>query len=299
MTERLQGYAAAVLAQAREEGSLARVGAELAVLADALSASDELRRTLTDPAVPVATRRAVVEDLLARADPATRRLAVRVVSGERAADAPAALDGLVSEVAAGAEDGEGDGQGLARVPPAGRLATRERLDGFATAVFETMGRRAAVDEVEDELFRFARTVEGSEQLGAALTDLSVPPADRQRLAVDLLAGKAQPATVALVSYAVASARGRGLVPLLDWLVERAAAERGLRVADVRSAVELDVDQRRRLAAALSGLTGRDVELRVGVDTHLVGGLVALVGDVVVDASVRRRLDGLRHELGGR
>lgn len=300
MKERLRGYAAAVLGQARDDGSLGRVRRELDVLRSALAANDELRDVLADPDVPSAGRRAVLGDLLAGAAPGTARLATQAVAVEGAADTPAGLDSLATLAADEEEAGEGAGVGGAGplAPPAGRLATRERLEGFASAVFEDVGPRGAVDEVEDELFRFARTVEGSEQLGPALVDLEVPARDRQRLAVDLLAGKAQPATVRLVSYAVASARGRGLVPLLDWLVERAAAERGLRVAEVRSAAELDQDQRRRLAGALSRLTGRDVELRVDVDADLVGGLVVLVGDMVLDASVRHRLDGLRSELAG-
>lgn len=295
MKERLRGYAAAVLGQAQEDGSLPRVRRELEVLRAAVAANDQLRDVLVDAAVPSARRRAVLGDLLADADRATARLAVQTVAVERAADTPGGLDSLANLAAEEEATGQDAGGGGAAVlaPPAGRLATRERLEGFTSAVFEDMGPRAAVDEVEDELFRFARTVAGSEQLGSALGDLQVPARDRQRLVADLLAGKVQPATVRLVSYAVASARGRGLVPLLDWLVERAAAERGLRVADVRTAAELDEDQRRRLASSLSRLTGRDVELRVGVDPRLVGGLVVLVGDMVLDASVRHRLDGLR------
>jgi F-type H+-transporting ATPase subunit delta len=70
-------------------------------------------------------------------------------------------------------------------------------------------------------------------------------------------------------------------------------------AEVRSAVPLDEDQRRRLAEALSAATGRAVEVKVVVDPEVLGGVVAQVGDTVIDGSVRARLDELRERIGGR
>jgi F-type H+-transporting ATPase subunit delta len=119
---------------------------------------------------------------------------------------------------------------------------------------------------------------------------------REGVVRDLLADRARPATLRLVSYALASSRGRGLVSLLDWLVERAAAERGLRVADVRAAVDLDEDQRARLTTGLSRLIGRQVEVRVTVDPTVIGGVRILLGNTVIDGTVQHRLDQLRARL---
>jgi F-type H+-transporting ATPase subunit delta len=65
------------------------------------------------------------------------------------------------------------------------------------------------------------------------------------------------------------------------------------VAEVRSAVPLDADQRARLAEALQRATGKAVELKVVVDPTVMGGLVAQVGDTVIDGTVRHRLDQLK------
>ena len=65
------------------------------------------------------------------------------------------------------------------------------------------------------------------------------------------------------------------------------------VAEVRSAVPLDDDQQRRLSAALVNATGKQVELKVVVDPSVLGGLVAQVGDTVIDGSVRSRLQQLQ------
>ena len=51
-----------------------------------------------------------------------------------------------------------------------------------------------------------------------------------------------------------------------------------------------------LAAALGTATGKQVEVKVIVDPSLKGGVVAQVGDTVIDGSIRRRLDQLRNAL---
>jgi F-type H+-transporting ATPase subunit delta len=82
-------------------------------------------------------------------------------------------------------------------------------------------------------------------------------------------------------------------------VKKAAEARSRVAAEVRSAVPLDEDQRTRLAAALGRATGRAVDVKVVIDPEVLGGVVAQVGDTVIDGSVRARLDELRERIGGR
>jgi F-type H+-transporting ATPase subunit delta len=68
------------------------------------------------------------------------------------------------------------------------------------------------------------------------------------------------------------------------------------VATVRSAVALDPDEHDRLAASLSALTGRTVEVRVVEDPAVVGGVLVAVGEFMIDATVRLRLERLADAL---
>jgi F-type H+-transporting ATPase subunit delta len=61
-------------------------------------------------------------------------------------------------------------------------------------------------------------------------------------------------------------------------------------------VALSADQQTRLAAALSKRTGKTVDLKVVVDPSVVGGIVATVGDIVIDGTVRTNLDQLKSRL---
>ena len=112
-----------------------------------------------------------------------------------------------------------------------------------------------IDEVEDELFRFARSYEGSDALRNALTDEQIPADRRQSLVESLLGGKATSTTTQLVGMVVGSGRGRDLPAIIDKLVARASSAKNLEVAEVRTAVPLTSDQQARLTAAIVNATG--------------------------------------------
>jgi F-type H+-transporting ATPase subunit delta len=171
-----------------------------------------------------------------------------------------------------------------------------RIDGYARALFEIARAEGTIDEVEDELFRFARSYESSDELRHALTDDQVPTGKRQAIVEDLLGGKATPTTTQLVSMVVGSGRGRDLPAIIDKLVARAASAKNLSVAEVRSAVALTDDQQDRLKAALANATGKQVNLKVIIDPSVLGGIVATVGDTVIDGSVRTRVEQLKSRL---
>ena len=171
--------------------------------------------------------------------------------------------------------------------------TDERTLAYAGALFGVARSEGNLTEVEDELFRFARTLESSDELRSTLTDASLPVSRRQQIVEDLLGGRANPITTSLLSMVVGNGRSRDLPAIVDELVRISAAEGNKEVAEVRSAVPLTDDQKDRLAAALGAATGKQVEVKVIVDPTVLGGLVAQVGDTVIDGSVKTKLQKLK------
>ena len=174
--------------------------------------------------------------------------------------------------------------------------TTPQIEGYARALFEVARAAGTLDEVEDELFRFARSYETSDALSEALTDEHVPAEKRQAIVEDLLDGKATSTTVQLVSMVVGSGHARDLPAIVDLLVQRASAAKDLDVAEVRTAVALTDDQSARLKAALENATGKQLNLMTIVDPNVVGGVVATIGDTVIDDTVRTRIDQLKSRL---
>jgi F-type H+-transporting ATPase subunit delta len=170
----------------------------------------------------------------------------------------------------------------------------DRTLAYAEALFGVARAEGTLGEVEDELFRFSQTLQGSDELREALTDPSIPASRRQQIVEDLLGGRASSTTVALVSMVVGTGRARQLPDIIKQLVDMSAAEANKEVAEVRSAIPLTDEQRKRLAEALGNATGKQVEVKVVVDPSVLGGIVAQVGDTVIDGSVRGRLDQLKN-----
>ena len=295
MNPALQGYLAAMEESLSADGGLADAGSQLQDFADIVEGSNALLLAVNDGSVPVATRRAVLGRLLeGKARPEVARLVHQAVSVVPAGELIASfrwMGGRLTQIASRPD--------VAAEPATedvlGRLGSRNRVSGYAAAVFEGC-TVAQLEEIEDQLFRFARTVEANRRLRHALGDRDLPVAVREDVITRLLDGKVLPGTVRLATYATRGGRARDIVATLDTLVEDAARARGWRVARVAAADTVDDAQQRDLSDALAHLTGNPVDLQVTVEPELLGGVVVQVGDLLVDSSTRHRLDELKEHV---
>jgi F-type H+-transporting ATPase subunit delta len=150
--------------------------------------------------------------------------------------------------------------------------------------------------VEDELYRFGKVLESNHELKQALSDRSIDKSQRANVLEDLLADKVSSHTLGLLTFIVGQGRARQMPQILQQLSERAAEARNSVVAEVRSATPLDGRQRAALETALSKATGKKVEAKVIVDPSLIGGVVAKIGETIIDGSVKRRLEQLKDQV---
>lgn len=185
------------------------------------------------------------------------------------------------------------------------VSARWSHDGDLVDVIEQLGAQAAftvaeadgsLDRIEDELFTVGRAIDQSPELQLALTDPSLAAASKASLVRDLVGASAAPATTSLLAHAAANLRGRRPAAAVEELARLASDQRRQVLAEVRSAIALDTDQRTRLAAALTRLQGRPVRVNVVVDPEVVGGIVVRVGEDVIDGSIASRLEQARRTV---
>lgn len=175
----------------------------------------------------------------------------------------------------------------------------DRNVGYAKAILTLARAEGEEETMESEFYAIGRALGDSAELRTALTDPQLPLDKKQAIIDDLLGGRASSLTVSVVQLLVSQGRVSELADIAKSLVEQAAESRAKAVAEVRSAIPLDDETVKRLAAALGKATGKDVEIKVVVDESVVGGLIARVGDTVIDGSLARRMDSLRQAVSSR
>lgn len=177
---------------------------------------------------------------------------------------------------------------------------RDLVDAVQWAALEAglveAAHQQATDQVQDELFKFARAIDGSADLRAVLDDTRVDGGSKRALVGELLAGT-HDLTRAIACGQIANLRGRTAIEALDEAVTRAGERRERLVADVRVATAMSPDQITRLEAALGAVYGQAVQAQVSVDPEVLGGVRVQIGNEVIDGTLRRRIAEARAAMG--
>ena len=174
-------------------------------------------------------------------------------------------------------------------------AIASTIDGYASALLSIAN--AEGEGTTNEIYQAAQALNGHAELIDTLSDPRIPAERKQGIIDDLLGSKASKATVAAITFVIAAGHARHLGDIATKLAELAAASEGEVVAEVRAPLDLDPDQLERLTAALSKATGKRIQVKVVVDPSVIGGVVAKVGDTVLDGSVESRFTELREQWG--
>ena len=242
-----------------------QIGDQLFAVVRLVDSEHGLRRALADTGKPAAEKAAVVRRLLhGRVSEAT--------------------EGLVADAAEAHWASSGD-----------FADALEQLAIEALAVSAQYG--GTLDDLEDDLFRFARLVSAQTGLRAALTGPTTADA-KTSLLTDLLSNKVSGPAMSLITQVLTHPRGRSPQVVLDLAASIAAQRRQQLIAVVRVATELSAAQRQRLLATLSATYGQGIHLNVVHDPSVIGGVSVQIGDELMDGTAASRLAEVRRRLAG-
>ncbi len=174
----------------------------------------------------------------------------------------------------------------------GSLARR-----YARAIIELGTAQKNLDKVGADLRTLAAALKTSAELVSTLNSPALRKADRRNILDALLARvAAAPATKNLV-YLLLDGERLGYLRAISREVDAMIEAKAGRVsAEVVSAKPLDATQLAQIQVALEKLSGKKVDVTKREDPKLLGGVLAKVGDVVYDGSLRTQLANLRDEL---
>jgi len=152
-------------------------------------------------------------------------------------------------------------------------------------------------KIAADLKSLAKAMHDSAELIASLTNPAIRRSDRRKVIDELLKRIGAHDLTRNTVYLLLDGERLSSLPdisrALDQMIE---AKSGRTSAEVVSAKPLDPSQLSQITAALEKLSGKKVTVHKREDPELLGGVVAKMGDVVYDGSLRTELRNLKDEL---
>ena len=175
---------------------------------------------------------------------------------------------------------------------AGEIARR-----YARAIFGLGEGAQAHAKLLEEVRALSSEIAGSEELGRVLLAPLHPRAERKAVLRELGTRLGLSAEVRVTSELLVDEHRLAILPAVcDELARLVDAEAGRIAARVVTARPLDAAAQQEIRAALARRVGAEVVVDFAVDPELIGGVVARIGDVLLDGSIRTQLEQLGETL---
>jgi F-type H+-transporting ATPase subunit delta len=168
---------------------------------------------------------------------------------------------------------------------------------YAVAVFRLAKEKNALARWSETL-AFMTAVASDAQMQALDDDPRVSAAEVGRVFIAVGGDKLDTQAINLVKLLVEYGRLNLLPEIARLFEEFKAAEEGVVEAEIVAAAKPDDAQVKALVSQLEARFKRRVEAQVNVDPEIIGGVKIVVGDTVIDASVRGRLQEMAYTLKG-
>lgn len=168
---------------------------------------------------------------------------------------------------------------------------------YAEALADVALAQAKVEEIENEVAAFAQMMKENRELYDVFASPAVSQEDKGRVLAALVE-RAKPSrwTANLLKTMLRHYRLHLLGAVLGKFRDEINRRRGIVIAEVTTATPAGVQEREVLARRLQELTGKQVQLRFNADPDLIGGIVARIGSVVYDGSIRTQLQTVKQKL---
>ena len=166
---------------------------------------------------------------------------------------------------------------------------------YAEAAFELAERDDAFEAWADGL-NLVAAVAGDASVGRKVDNPAIPHADREAGVARLFEGRVAPGVLNLSRLLAKRGRFESLPAVAAEFNRLLNRRNGVVEAVVTSAAPLTAKETDAISARVATMTGSVVNLRTEIDDALIGGLTIRIGDQLLDASVRGRLERLRDRL---
>lgn len=166
---------------------------------------------------------------------------------------------------------------------------------YAQAVFEMADQQGTLDQWERDL-RALDDAFRNPQVAAFFDSPQITASQKRATADQILGPEAQQLTRNLIGLLIERGRIGALPQLYVSFHDRMLERQGIAVGEVTTAVPLGPEEMAVVGQRLKAMLGKEIEIRAVVDPDIIGGIVARVGDELIDGSVIGQLRKLRERL---
>jgi F-type H+-transporting ATPase subunit delta len=166
---------------------------------------------------------------------------------------------------------------------------------YARALFEVALEQDVLDEIRDQLSAFADAMSENRDLAIFFFSpyFSVP---EKKDGLERAVQDAHPAFANFLQALIERHRMPAIFRIRSDFDALWAQERRLLAVHLTSAIDLDEGVVRNLGERIGEQVEREVEISSDVDPDILGGIVVRVGNVILDASIKNRLEQLRKQV---
>jgi len=168
---------------------------------------------------------------------------------------------------------------------------------YANALADIALEQGAAEPVLKQLAEFGGAYAESAELRNFLGSPAVTREAKHGVIEKLVARLGASKIIRNFLFVVIDSQRTPLLPnMIEAFQEVIRQRQGVAEAGVKSAVELNAQQKAQLLQTLERLTGKKVQAKYSLDTALLGGAVVRIGDTIYDGSLKNRLNQMRKRL---
>lgn len=167
---------------------------------------------------------------------------------------------------------------------------------YAAALYASARKRDVVDRVEADLAATTALLDAEPAFRDFLLSPEVLDEHKAEILARTLRSRLAPLSFHFLLLLFKKRRLDHVAAIHDGLVELVEADREIWRAGVTTAVPMKKEHQEQLKAKLEAVTGKTIKLELEVDPDILGGVVLILHNRLVDGSLRRSLDRLRDEL---
>ncbi|MEA3546531.1 MAG: F0F1 ATP synthase subunit delta [Thermodesulfobacteriota bacterium] len=170
---------------------------------------------------------------------------------------------------------------------------------YAKALFAVGKEEDAFDEYTEALNGFAEMYATIPEVLDGLTNFIYPQDVREKVMAELVKSAGLTGVMANFMNLLAQKRRADVLPdIAETFQAMVDEEHNVCQGMVVTATEIDADLKEKVKETLEKITGKQVTLNTAVDESIIGGMVAKVGDLVFDGSIKTQLAGLKESIKG-